>query len=184
MLISIHWIHCILLSIQLHRHRLPWKFLLFSEVPWRKQFKGTSSINPFQCLLWLCLPAPTGLCTLLTVTQILWTPLRMILFLLICGNSQHKELAQCNLYPTIIPAISWFLIILLSNFEKAAHCYQHVCLRTELLPEIPMSPWKPPVQWKHRISLQHFLYSANILLYRNPAFASVLTFWDSHSLPS
>lgn len=29
MLISIHWIHCILLSIQPHRSQLPWKFQIF-----------------------------------------------------------------------------------------------------------------------------------------------------------
>lgn len=153
MLISIHWIHCILTSIELHRHRLPWKFLLFSEVPQRKQFKGTSSTNPFQSLLWVSLPALNNLCTFLTVTQILWTPLKMM-FLLV-WYSQHKELAHCNLYPSITPAIYWFLIMTFK--QKAAHCYQHICPRTELLPEIPMSHRKPPMQWKHNIFFSSFL---------------------------
>lgn len=60
MLISIHWIHCILLSIQPHRSQLPWKFQIFHSA-WRKYFKGTSSKNPFQSVVQLPFPSPTDL---------------------------------------------------------------------------------------------------------------------------
>lgn len=178
MLISIHWIHCILLPIQLHRSWLPWKFLLFFRSALKKIVQKEPAAQTHSNL-WCDSPSrfnwslhiSTKFCGLLWIRAApfsLW-------------YSPHEELGDEKLCPSVIPTISWFLVVWLTNFLKATNTS---VARTEPFTEIPTPHRKPPVQWKHCISFSRFLYFAHLLLYRNPAFVSVLTFWDSHRLPS
>lgn len=127
MLISIHWIHCILLSIQLHRSWLPWKFLFFfQKCPEENSSKGTSSTNPFQSLVWLAFqvqlifahfyrilrtPLNTG-CSLQSVILSTWR------------TRWREALSLCYSHYFLVPNCMTY---------KLAESYQHICCKNRTM---------------------------------------------------